>query len=198
MAEILTEPQLGEIRRWCELGYTSLSKCIWHACKICGLQRWVDFRKGRPGNKRCPQCMWYGRLGEKHPNWKRGKSKTVQGYIVSRLYPDDFFYPMANHQNYALEHRLLMARHLGRCLQSWEHVHHKNGVKDDNRIENLELTTNGAHLIAHNKGYKEGYQKGILDGHSKAIKDLQSRVTLLEAENELLRSQIEGGVLFHT
>jgi len=50
-------------------------------------------------------------------------------------------------EGYILEHRYLIAKKLGRCLNTFEHIHHLNGVKDDNRLENLELLDGSVHSL---------------------------------------------------
>ncbi len=119
------------------------------------------------------------RRGEKSANWKGGRRKDLEGYIHIRLQPDDFFYPMANSRGYVREHRLVMAKHLGRCLQPWELVHHKHGIRDDNRYEELKLTIRGSHIREHSKGYRDGYQKGLIDGRIKQIEKLRQEIRLL-------------------
>ncbi len=66
---------------------------------------------------------------------------TKEGYVLVRKKD----WPTARKDNYILEHRLVMEIHLGRSLNKNEIVHHRNGIRDDNRIENLGLMTTKTH-----------------------------------------------------
>ena len=85
--------------------------------------------------------------------------KTWDGYIRVRIYPENPFFVMTDHLGYVCEHRLIMAKHLGRPLKRKEIVHHNNEKRDDNRIENLRLFKgNGDHQKLHSKLKRERYQ----------------------------------------
>ncbi|MFA6977335.1 MAG: HNH endonuclease [Mesotoga sp.] len=76
---------------------------------------------------------------ENNHQWKGGKITKQTGYIKVKLAKDDPFRSMADVDGYIFEHRLVMAKHLGRLLKAGEVVHHKNHIRNDNRIENLIL-----------------------------------------------------------
>lgn len=178
---IKTPPQSGEVRKARELGRRG-ARCIWQRCPDCGKERWVAIRRGVPESGRCQRCATKVQKGDKNPNWKGGRFVAKSGYVIVRLQPEDFFRPMAGKSGYIMEHRLVMAKHLGRCLQPWELVHHKNGIKGDNRYENLKLTTNGSHAVEHNKGYQDGYRQGYADGQATQLKELKQEIRLLRWE----------------
>jgi hypothetical protein len=81
----------------------------------------------------------YGGIGEKSVGWRGGRNINAQGYIEVWLDPKDPMAVMVKYDNYVLEHRLVMARKLGRPLKEYESVHHINGNRQDNRPENLQL-----------------------------------------------------------
>ena len=126
---------------------------VWVVCIDCGKERWVNAHPhyGKPIPVRCVRCSNRHRVlpGPDHPSWKGGKHLAATGYILIWLPKDDFFYSMVQKKkSYVMEHRLVMAKHLGRCLHAWELVHHKNGIKDDNRIENLQLVSDDRHKLS--------------------------------------------------
>jgi hypothetical protein len=79
-----------------------------------------------------------GDAGEPQSRRPGGSRVTMRlGYVKIHA-PEN---QMANCDGYVLEHRLVMEHMLGRPLEKWENVHHINGMRSDNRPENLELWT---------------------------------------------------------
>ena len=70
-----------------------------------------------------------------------GRFKRSDGYIAINI-----------NGKYELEHRYIMAKYLKRDIAKNEHVHHKNGIRTDNRIENLEILTIAEHSKLHHPG----------------------------------------------
>jgi transposase-like protein len=82
----------------------------------------------------------HGQLRDHHHAWKGGRSLRRDGYVDAYVEADDKIgQAMAKSNGRILEHRLVVGHELGRPLLAHEEVHHRNGQKDDNRIENLEL-----------------------------------------------------------
>lgn len=99
-------------------------------CLRCGKEFWTHAcrtqRKGRGlagqfCSKTCGYNYWKGEIGR--------KKKDLHGYVLVQV----------GKNQYIREHRLVMEKILGRKLSPGENVHHKNGIRDDNRPENLEL-----------------------------------------------------------
>lgn len=77
-----------------------------------------------------------GRFGKLHPHWKGGRRIMNKAGYIGIYSPT---HPHKTRDWYVMEHRLVMEKKLGRYLKKTEYVHHINGKKNDNRIENLEL-----------------------------------------------------------
>jgi len=109
-----------------------------------------------------------GRYGKLAANWKGGRIIANRlGYFI--IYTPE--HPNATKDGYVMEHRLLMEKKLSRYLNKNEFVHHINGDTQDNRIENLEITSKRQHARIHFDAVKE--------------------VARLKAENDQLKAEIE-------
>jgi rRNA maturation protein Nop10 len=173
------KPNIGDLASAKSIGRMGRAIHIWEACPKCGHERWI---KRNAKGTCCQTCMHppihYGADNNRWNLTKRTVTKSgVRVYITSG-HP---FFSMAHRYakyGYAiLEHRLIMATHLGRPLESWEVVHHIDGDNCNNAMENLLLLPHRAMHSAYTLLQVE-------------VRKLQARVTLLEADNTLLREQL--------
>jgi len=121
------------------------------ACEACG----KTYRPARSSARFCSRpCMWS--MNGKHQVAKDECWWVSQhGYIHGRIRVDGVVMKVK-------QHRVVVERHLGRKLLAHEDVHHINGDKADNRIENLQVIDHGEHTrITNKRQYARGYKLNL-------------------------------------
>ena len=137
----LTDQIFGRLQVINRLSNSKLGKVRWLCQCNCGNMVVVITPSLRHGWTKSCGCLKQEVVanqprGTNSPNWNGGRYKTRHGYIAAYA-PE---HPRArSNRIYVLEHILVMEGVLGRFLFVDETVHHKNGIRDDNRPENLEL-----------------------------------------------------------
>jgi hypothetical protein len=121
-------------------GYEEKKYGYYIICKSCGKRKFIfdiGISKIKQGwgkfcSKSCSKKLIY------HPNWKGGRTKETGGYILIKI-PT---HPFATCRGYVREHRIIIEQKIGRFLKPQEEVHHCNGNRADNRLDNLMLFPN--------------------------------------------------------
>lgn len=88
------------------------------------------------------------KIAQAHKLKGMGHKKIRGDGYVAIYYPD---YPSSNKNGYVMEHVYVMEQHIGRLLNEDEVVHHKNHIRSDNDINNLQLMTFKEHASLHMK-----------------------------------------------
>lgn len=169
-------------------------------CRKCGKERLViKYNIKKPTcTELCRSCFNKEHLEEiykkkrNRPISERPIGTRGDGYQEIVLPSWHWCSPMATKsKNSIFVHRLVMAEHLGRVLESLEIVHHINGVRDDNRIENLELTTPSEHHLKYEDGYATGFKAGVTARDENLEKQIRLLRVQVKAMLSLLREQRE-------
>jgi len=104
-------------------------------------------------------------------------------------------HPKANSRGYVLLARYIMEQHLGRYLTEYEQVHHINGVRTDDRFENLIVVTKGEHFGIHSDSHrtldyakiKELMDQGL--GYRKIAKQLEYKIESVKSAVRRIRAE---------
>lgn len=128
-------------------------------CATCGESFRVlpcDVRKALLRGNSAPRfcsmkCRNSSYRGAGNPKWRGGIMRMPSGYLYQYA-PE---HPHATQHGYVMQHRLVMEKAIGRLLSPTEEVHHRNHVRDDNRLENLELMADTSEHRAHHAYYQQ-------------------------------------------
>ena len=96
-------------------------------------------------------------------NYEKYGSRTINAEGYAQITAGDL-----GERKQMLEHRYIMEKYLNRKLERFEHIHHINGNKSDNRLKNLELTTRKFHPYKHHK-IKDNEYKNITDMYKNGL-----------------------------
>lgn len=109
------------------------------------------------------------RTGERHPRWNGGRWRHPDGYIGIRV-PEGHHLRQAH--GYAFEHHLVVEEMLGRRLRDDEEVHHRNGVKNDNRPENLQVLLKADHAREHAEASERDHLGRFVPDKPRRVQEL--------------------------